>query len=260
MISGLNFVPIATEMHAWMLQRGNLSLMPDEDEPFNGGFTNPYTKNGITLSLLMGRIINYAHDYETVGIPDHDEVDAEIERLRIYNEILLYSARFCEVAIKQLLYCTYFPQSRYKRMTLGQLLEAPCPNCKRKNGKEPHLVSLVGTLAHPYRLCLEFEHCAMDHMDIVNKLRNTQAAHSEVQGLILRTVDISRAQLQEESTEILSGFNHMLSHLAELEQSVEQDLMDKGEAINLLKINGLKAKDCNFNLVPGEAFVFQSPE
>lgn len=256
MIDGINLLPIATDMQAWMRQRGHLSLMPDQEAPELGGFTNPYTKSGVTLSLLMGRIINHSHAYAHGAEPRHDEVDSEIERLRLYNEVLLYSARLCEVAIKQLLYCTQIPEKRYERMTLGQLLESPCPTCKRSNGKEPHLVSLVGTLAHPYHLCLEFEHCAMDHMDLVNKLRNTQAAHSEIQELNFRTPEISRSKLLEESTSILNGFLHMLSHIEDLEQNMFRDLEEKADAINILKLNGLKSDDCKFNLVPGEKFIF----
>ena len=260
MISGINILPIATDMRAWMLQRGHLSFMPTHEAPAKGGFTNPYTRSGITLSLLMCRVINDSHDYAHGSEPTHDEVDSEIERLRLYNEILLYSARLCEVAIKQLLYCTQIPESRYGRMGLGQLLESPCPTCKRSNGKEPHLGSLVGTLAHPYHLCLEFKYCAMDHMYIVNKLRNSQAAHSGVQELNVRTSDISRSQLLEESSDILNGFLHMLSHVEDLEQNMLQDLASKANAINLLKLNGLKADDCKFNLVPSEEFVFNPPE
>lgn len=257
MISGINILPIATDMRAWMLQRGQLSLMPTQEPPERGGFTNPYTKSGVTLSFLMCRVINYSHAYAHGAEPTHDEVDSEIERLRLDNEILLYSARLCEVAIKQLLYCTQIPESRYGRMALGQLLESPCPTCKRTNGAEPHLVSLVGTLAHPYRLCLEFEHCAMDHMDLVNKLRNSQAAHSEVQELNVRSSDISRSQLLDESSDILNGFVHMLSHVEDLEKNMLQDLEYKGNAINLIKLNGLKAEDCNFNLVPGAKSKFK---
>lgn len=254
MICGINFLPIATEMRAWMLQKGHLTLMPEAAD--SGGFTNPYTSSGVTLSLLMSSVINCSHKYANIVQPTHNEIDSEIERLRLYNEILLYSARLCEVAIKQLLYCTQIPKSRYKKMALGSLLESRCPTCKRANGKEPHLVSLVGTLAHPYHLCLQFEHCAMDHMDLVNKLRNTQAAHSEVQELNIRTPEISRTQHQEESSEVLSGFLHMLSHFEDLEQNMLQDLISKAEAINQLKIKGLEAKDCNFNLVPAKEFVF----
>lgn len=259
-ICGVNFLPIATEMRAWMLQRGLLSLMPVEEGPTNGGFTNPYSSSGVTLSLLMSRVINSFHEYATVVNPTHDKIDAEIERLRLYNEILLYSARLCEVTVKQLLYCTQIPESLYRRMALGQLLESPCSACKRANGNEPHLVSLVGTLAHPYHLCLEFEHCAMDHMDLVNKLRNSQAAHSGVQALNIRTADISKAQLLEECDEVLNGFLHMLSHVEDLEQKMLEDLTVKGETINRLKSNGLRGEDCNFNLVPGQEFVFHMPE
>ena len=256
MIGGINLLPVATDMRAWMMQKGHLSLMPDQEAPDKNGFTNPYTKSGVTLSLLMSRVINQSHAYAHGDEPSHDEVDSEIERLRLYNEVLLYSARLCEVAIKQLLYCTQIPESRYGRMALGQLLESPCPTCKRANGKEPHLVSLVGTLAHPYHLCLEFEHCAMDHMDLVNKLRNSQAAHSGIQELNVRTSEISRSDLQEESSDILNGFLHMLSHVEDLEQNILRDLEDKANAINLLKVDGLKPEQCNFNLVPGEKFVF----
>lgn len=255
-IAGLNLLPIATELRAWMLRKGPLSLMPRTDGAANGGFTNPYTTSGTTLALLMSKIINACHDFATSSNPSLDQIDAEIERVRLYNEVLLYSARLCEVLIKQLLYCTQIPESRYKRMALGQLLESPCPDCKRKNGQEPHLVSLVGTLAHPYQLCLVFEHCAMDHMNIVNKLRNSQAAHSEIQTLNPTDVGNSKEQLMVDSNEVLNAFLHMLSHLEDLEQEILADLIEKGNSINRLKAGGLPANECNFNLAPGEKFVF----
>lgn len=257
-IAGTNLLPLAGELRAWMQQRGQLSLMPTPEHPTSGGFTNPYTTSGVTLQLLMGRIINASHEYATTDTPNHNEVDAELERIRLYNEVLMYSARFCEVAIKQLLYCTQIPRSRYKRMALGALLESPCPDCKRQNGKEPHLVSLVGTLAHPFHLCLEFEHCAMDHMDLVNRLRNSEAAHAGVQQLNIRSVGASKLELLQESRDALNGFVHMLSHIEDLEGRILVDLAQKGEVINTLKRDGLPVEDCNFNLVPGEDFVFGS--
>jgi hypothetical protein len=243
-------------MRAWVLRQGHLSLMPPAELPTNGGFTNPYTDSGVTLALLMSGVINAFHDYATSPTVSDDELAAEIERIRLYNEVLIYSARLCEVVIKQLLYCTQIPVSRYQRMALGQLLGSPCPSCKRENGQEPHLVSLVGTLAHPFHLCLEFEHCAMDHMDLVNKLRNSQAAHSEVQTLNIRSISESKAQLQHDSNEVLNGFVHMLSHVEDLEQKMVADLSEKGAVINRLKRSGLRAEDCNFDLVPGQPFVF----
>lgn len=256
-IAGVNLLPLAGKMRAWMLQRGQLYLMPRVEPSTGGGFTNPYTNSGVTLQLLMGRVINAAHVYAATDTPDHNEVDAEVERIRLYNEVLMNSARLCEVAIKQLLYCTQIPESRYKRKALGALLESPCPECKKQSGKQPHLVSLIGTLAHPFHLCLEFEHCAIDHMDLVNRLRNSEAAHSGVQQLNVPSVEASKAQLKEDNQEVLNGFVHMLSHVEDLERRMLVDLADKGHTINALKETGLPAEDCNFNLVPGEEFVFE---
>jgi hypothetical protein len=259
MIAGVNILPLAGEMRAWMQQAGHLSLMPASEPNASGKFTNPYTTAGVTLQLLMSRVINASHDYATTVTTDHNNVNAEIERIRLYNEILIYSARLCEAAIKQLLFCTQIPESRYDRMTLGALLESPCPTCKKQSGKEPHFVSLVGTLAHPFHLCLHFEQCAMDHMDLVNRLRNSQAAHSGVQQLKFRTVEASKAQLLEDSQVTLNGFVHMLSHIEDLEQRMLADLAEKGKAINQLKRRGLRPEDCNFNLVPGRIFEFELP-
>ena len=258
-IAGLNLLPLSGEMRAWMLQIGQLSLMPVQEASTSGGFTNPYTASGVSLQLLMAKVINTFHEYATTDTPKDNEVDAEVERIRLYNEVLMHTARFCEAAIKQLLYCTQIPESRYKRMALGALLESPCPDCKRQSGKEPHMVSFVGTLAHPFHLCLEFEHCAMDHMDFVNRLRNAEAAHAGVQPLNIRSVEASKLQLMQDCDKVLNGFMHMLSHIEDLEHRMLEDLSEKARTINTLKKNGLLAEECNFNLVPGEAFVFGAP-
>jgi len=255
-IVGINFLPFGRDMCAWLLRRGNLSILSTADKHADGGFTNPYTFSGASLTLIMAKVVNDFHQFCTTQTSDHNEVDAEIERLRLYNEIVLYAARICEAAIKQLLYCTQFPESRYKRMALGSLLESPCPSCKSESGGKPHTVSFVGSLAHPFHLCLEFEHCAMEHMDLVNKIRNSEAAHSSIQTLNTRTVEDSKTQLLKDGDEVLSGFVHMLSHVEQLETKMRDDLGLKGQAIILLKRKGLAAKDCNFNLTPGDPFVF----
>lgn len=255
-IVGINFIPLASEMRAWMTQRGQLSIVSRSDHGAQGGYTNPYTFNGAALAVLLGRVINASHEYATTETPGHTEADAEIERLRLYNEVLINTARMCEVAIKQLLHCTQIPESQYERMALGQLLESPCRACKKKDGKTPHSISYLGTLAHPFHLCLEFDHCAMDHMDLVNKLRNSEAAHSGIQNLNIRSAKESKEQLLKDSDDVLSGFLHMLSHLEKLEEAMLDDLAKKGEAITILKLNGLPPEECNFNLVPGRKFVF----
>ncbi|WP_241295238.1 hypothetical protein, partial [Pseudomonas aeruginosa] len=207
-ISGINFVPLAKEMRSWLLRQGFLSILSKKNQQVDG-YTNPYTFSGSTIALVMARTVNIAHVFATQEA-ELDAVDAEIERLRIYNETILYAARFCETAIKQLLYCTQIPESLYKRMALGALLESPCKHCKKQNGKEPHNISLIGSLAHPFRLCLEFDHCAMNHLDMVNKLRNSRAAHSSIHTLDIRTPEESKNQSQAETNEILMDFLHML--------------------------------------------------
>lgn len=254
---GINFIPLARDMRAWMRQRGQLPLVSMADYQKKGRYTNPYTYSGGALALLLSRVVNAYHDYSTLASPEEDPVDAEIERLRLYNEVVLYSARMCEVLIKQLLYCTQIPPSRYETKGLGALLESPCPSCKKANGKQPHLVSLLTSLAHPFHLCLEFEHCAMDHMALVNKLRNSQAAHSGIQSLNLRTAQDSKTELESDCGEVLSGFRHMLSHLEKLEENMLDDLAEKGASIERLRRRGLPAELTNFRLVPGEIFKYE---
>src|SRR5450830_291076 len=131
-IVGINFLPLATEMRAWLAQKGNLSLAPENEKGGKGGYSNPYSFSGAVLGLILGRVVNSWHDYTNSESIDHDAVDAEVQRLRIHNEVVLYAARFCEVVIKQLLYCTQVPEKQFKRMALGALLESPCPSCKKE--------------------------------------------------------------------------------------------------------------------------------
>ena len=251
---GINFIPLAREMRAWLKQRGQLPLLSNADLTTKGGYTNPFTFSGGSIALILARVVNAYYDYCTTPSVQDDPIDAEIERLRLYNEVVLYTARMCETTIKQLLYCTQFPESRYMKKALGQLLEAPCTTCKKENGKKPHLISLVGSLAHPFHLCLEFDHCALDHMALVNTLRNSQAAHSGIQTLNIRTTDVSKTDLREGCDEVMQGFIHRLSHLEKVEEAMLDDLAQKGAAIELLRRNGLPAEEANFRLMPGEPF------
>jgi hypothetical protein len=256
-IVGINFLPLAQQMRAWLQQRGQLHVASTADQKAEGGYTNPYTFNGVALSLIMGRVVNSFYDYINGQTSDHDEVDAEIERLRLYNEVVLYSVRICEASIKQLLYCTQVPESRYKLMALGGLLESPCPSCRKQNGRKPHQVSLVGSLAHPFHLCLEFEHCAMDHMNLANRLRNSEAAHAGIQTLNITSVADSKAQLRKDCDEVLTGFLHLLSHVEKLEQSMLDNLAQTGEAIVLRKLTDQAPQDSSLLLVPGDGFRYR---
>lgn len=228
-IDGINFICIAKEMRAWLMQIGELSVVTKEKASLRYGYTNPYSASGTTLCLIFARCVNGFYDYATGDSPSHNQLDAEIERIRIYNELLMYAARLCEVSIKQLLYCTAIPESFYKRMALGGLLSSNCKSCKKDANLEQHKISLIGTLAHPYGLCREFELCANDHMDITNKKRNSQAAHSNVQLVEIKSADESKLRLFNEGKDLLESFSHLLLHIEKLEIAFERDLTKKSK-------------------------------
>jgi hypothetical protein len=96
----------------------------------------------------------------------------------------------------------------------------------------------------------------MDHMFLVNRLRNSLAAHSDSEELNVRSAQESKDQLLRDGTQVLENVVHMLSHLEKLEDRMRDDLAQKGEMITLLKLNGLPPDQCNFNLTPGKPFVF----
>jgi len=253
-ITGVNFVSFATAMRRWMQQSGQLTILVKEHRTEERAATNPYSYGGSAIALMLSQTINEYHDYSTSDSPSDDPLYAEATRLRLFNKVLLHSARFCEVVIKQLLYCTQVPQKRYEPLALGQLLESPCPSCKKKSGKLPHMVSWVGTLACPFRLCYEFDHCAMDHMALVNTHRNSRVAHAGSEDLNPRTARESKDQLQHDATKVLNGVVRMLTHLEKLEARMHEDLVMKGAQINLLKSGGLPPEECNFQLEPGVPF------
>src|SRR3546814_1177439 len=113
-------MPLSMSMRSWLLGRGQLPIASKSDLETEGGYKNPYTFSGAALTSILARVVNAYHDYCTLQEPDEDPMEAEIERLRLYNEVVLYTARFCEVVIKQLLYCTQLPERRYARKSLDR--------------------------------------------------------------------------------------------------------------------------------------------
>src|SRR3546814_8530845 len=95
---------------------------------------------------------------------------------------------------------------------------------------------------------------ALPSLSIVNKLRNSQAAHSGIQRLSIRTPEESKAELLKDCQETMDGFLDMLSHFEKLEDRMLDDLVEKGAAIELLRRNCLPSEDANFSLIPGRPF------
>jgi hypothetical protein len=144
-------------------------------------------------------------------------LDAEVARIRLHNELVLYPARFCEAAIKQMLYCTRIPRRLYKRAGLGQLLAIECDTC-RKAGAQQHDISLLGALAHQYFLCHTLEGCVFEHLKLVGHRRNVEAAHSDALSLNPRTAAASQQELDKVLDEVACLFKHMVDHIGQIEQ------------------------------------------
>jgi hypothetical protein len=68
-------------------------------------------------------------------------------------------------------------------------------------------LSYLGSLAHPYQMCIQYETCLEKHMAIVNRQRNVEAAHSSVMEFnptgcqVERRADVTQDVERLESTE-----------------------------------------------------------
>lgn len=218
----INFHTIGTEFKDWLLRKSHFSILSKSDKSSVEAITNPYSYNASAIAAILARAINAAHEFAS-SVEKIDKMEAEIERIRLYNEQVLYAARICEVTIKQLLYCTLIPPRSYAKSALAGLLSYDCKPC-RKAGK-PHKISLLGSLAHSYLLCVPFEHCLFEHLKIVNRRRNVEAAHSGTQTLDIRSPQESRDQLMQDSNAVLKELVHMLEHISDLEQAMKKNLL-----------------------------------
>jgi hypothetical protein len=208
-----------------LLQQGQFSVLGEEEQNQPYAFTNPYTYHASVLAAILGNVINSSHTFSR-GTDEIEGMEAEIERIRLYSEQVLYTARFCEALIKQLLYCTQIPRKYYDRAALGTLLSTECRGCKGSEGRE-HKVSLLGSLAHRYGLCIVFEGCLFEHLKVVNRLRADEAAHAQAQMLRIRTAAESRKQLDDDAIAAGNELAHMLEHISDLETRMTAELRSR---------------------------------
>lgn len=212
-----NMLPVAAEMCDWTRQgRQGLSLCTEGEKGEAGAFTNPYTYHSTAIGVSLADIINSANAFATSGEP-MDALHAEIVRIRMNNELVLYVARFCEAAIKQMLFCTQIPRRLYQRASLGQLLSVECDRC-RKAGASRHDISLLGALAHQYFLCHTLDSCVTTHLQMVGRRRNLESAHSDSQNLHVRTAAHSRAHVAETLKSVGQELGHMADHIGQIER------------------------------------------
>lgn len=219
-----NLVPFAKEMTLWLQQKINsLPLHTKLEQGIVGELSNPYSYSLSALSLSITAIINDAFEFAEAS-ELMNPIDVEIQRIRFESELIIYSARFCEAAIKQMLYCTQFPEKLYELAPMGKLLAQECEDC-RKSKKERHDISLFGSLAHRFFLCHVLDGCAIDHLQIVARRRNLEAAHSESQSLHPRTANESRHHLVLSIKDIGQELGHMAEHIGTIEEKMIQETM-----------------------------------
>jgi hypothetical protein len=212
-----NMIPVATEMLGWLKrERHEVAVLTEIERAEPHTWTNPYTYHASSLGVALSAVINDAAAFSRSD-EDMDALDAEVQRIRLHTELVLYSARFCEAAIKQMLFCTSLPRRFYKRASLGQLLAIDCDVC-RKAEQPTHDISLLGALAHRYYLCHELEGCVIEHLQLVARRRNLEVAHSDTLSIHPRTASASRQQMSTALDDIVGLFAHMLEHIAKIEQ------------------------------------------
>lgn len=218
-----NLSPLCGWICAWLGQRVHeLPIFTAADKQSSSTIQNPYTYSLNTIALSLSSAIN-----ETWEIVEDDSLDdpveTEIKRVRLEAELAINVARFCEAAIKQLLYCTTFKQARYERASLQQLLSKNCQECTDA-GAPGHDVSLLGALAHRYMLCLEYEHCAFDHLQVIARRRNAEAAHADSPALNPRTAAESRHDLRASLLTLGHSLGHMADHISKIEAKMIKEL------------------------------------
>lgn len=217
-----NLVPVAGEMCNWLQQKGHISLVTEAERGQARSFTNPYTYSATSLAAQLASTINQIYTFSASEIPI-DSIEAELQRIRLESELILQFARFCEAAMKQMLYCTNFDERYYKRATMGGLLAFDCSECRRAK-KPSHHVSLLGALAHHYFDCRTLEGCLFDHLAFVGKRRNKQAGHSESETPRFASVEESRVAAGQYLNEVGQELGHMCEHIGEIEVKMVEEV------------------------------------
>lgn len=219
----VNMTSHATHMHAWLRRETN-SLWQGGAyvDPALECQRNPYSESLVTLSSSIALIIDDICNF-TESPSDITGPEVEIRRIRLEGELVLHAARFCEASIKQMLHCTAFPAKLYRNAALGQLLALDCKSCRAAN-HPTHQFSLVGSLAHHFFLCDEFDGCALDHLTLANRRRNIEAAHSNAQKLNACTTTQSREAMKQTLDKVAGDFAHLLSHISKVEAAMVREI------------------------------------
>lgn len=217
-----NLIPHASQMCGWLGQRAQLTIIGEHERRHPKGPTNPHSYHASTIGLALAQTICSTFNF-IESASEVDPTEAEIERVRLHHELVLYAARFCEATVKQMLFCTTLKPRFYKHSSLGHLLSFDCQKC-RKGGLPTHGVSMLGALAHRYHQCDALDGCVFDHLQLVNRRRNVEAAHSDTLTLNVRTAEASREDLSQALKRICQEFGHMCEHIGDIEGAMLKEI------------------------------------
>lgn len=215
-----NVFPFAAELRHWMKQE-SFDLPPVElDLPG----LNPYTANASVLVSMFRQTVNDLTPETPAGLSEEDSLDLEVRRTRLMSEYILLGTRICEVLVKQMLYCTSHRPSAYRSVALGKLLVRSCVDCPEA-GRERHLVSLLGSLAHRYGFCGVMEQCLKTDLLKLKALRDQYVSHADTWPFrVPPTPSAAEARVRTFHADVGERLLHMFQHIAQLEKKMIAEL------------------------------------
>lgn len=216
----VNLFPFATELQKWALRKpSTLPVVTEDDHTFD----NPFCHHSSFLVWMFTAAVNdFAMFVAEQKEPTDGTWEISLGTMRHTAEVVLYSTRLAECLFKQLLYCTSLDTRLYFKAPLGQMLDGACRSCK---GKAKHRVSLIGSLAHRYKMCGVYEQCIQTDLTFLNSVRNSQAAHATV-GPVRLEPHVDRAWMTARHIldELGDRMIHLLGHVAEMETHLLAEL------------------------------------
>lgn len=211
-----NLYPYGRELRRWL--QNEPAFLPVVEVPQSDG-RNPYTGPASVLVAAFQMITAETAKERTAA----SDLEEELLRVRLFGEFVLHVSRIGEALIKQMLYCTNFPEGMYRRAPLGALLSQECGGCRASNSRR-HRLSLLGSLAHRYGLCGPYDACIEKLLPHLKGLRDTQTAHAGVGAFKFRKPGEALQLLRTQVEAAGKQFVHLLEHIGDLEVRITEEI------------------------------------
>jgi len=224
-----NLFPFASELRKWMLREPSSIFAA---APANLGSANPFARDACWLAWAFAAIIDDFAELLKAPVESTDAWRLDLKRIRLKSEFVLYATRIVEATVKQLLYCTTFREKTYIRATFGKLVSSTCQPCATKGGQR-HTIDLLGSLAHAYKMCGQYEMCLSKDLQLLLQIRNSETAHATVGTIqISDTPEQALAVAQNDMDRLSEKLLHAFQHLGELEEHMLGTVSAKAQELN----------------------------